>query len=132
LDVCLQICCHCIAPIQMFVKVLLLCPQMAVKLIMKRSNKNSHRLLRLWTQLLPIVAFQNHKQESQVTDPSLCSISSPPNDDKLSEDLIETDFCFQNSVHSLHILFSNHLSNVNETRCWLTEELSCLLNLILV
>lgn len=67
-----------------------------------------------------------------MTDPSLCSISSPPNDDKLSEDLIETDFCFQNSVHSLHILFSNHLSNVNETRCWLTEELSCLLNLILV
>jgi len=77
LDVCLQICYHCIAPIQMFVKVLLLCPRMAVKLIMKRSNKNSHQLLRLWTQLLPIVAFQNHKQESQVTDPSLCSISSP-------------------------------------------------------
>jgi len=52
----------------MFVKVLLLCPRMAVKLIMKRSNKNSHQLLQLSTQLLPIAAFQNHKRESQVTD----------------------------------------------------------------
>lgn len=45
LDVCLQICYHCIATIQMFVKGLQLWPRMAVKLIMKSSNKNSHQLL---------------------------------------------------------------------------------------
>jgi len=90
----------------MFVKVLLLCPRMAVKHIMKRSNKNSHQLFRLWTQLLPIVAFQNHNQESQVTDLSLCSISSPPNDDKLSEDLIETRFLLPDfSTQSSYFIF---------------------------
>jgi hypothetical protein len=79
---------------------------MAVKHIMKRSDKNSHQLFWLWTQLLPIVAFQNHKQESQVTDPSLCSISSPPNDDKLSEDLIETRFLLPEfTIESAYFIF---------------------------